>query len=310
MISLREIGGARRSPVAQVSKPAVSPASKPAHHMTSNALPTWKSAMAPGLRVTLPVPSPIRWERVRVRAPFPQSASFNRRFIKNLAPLNAGNPTISNSVGRGSRRAARALAPPLPRNLPSPYPMITPGLRVTLPVPSPIRWERVRVRAPFMKNLAPLCFSENAISRHQAGFSLIEVMCAILIMGVALVALTHGITTALGSIKDSEVRTTVVSLAAGQLETLRAGGVLLDETTDGDFGESFPKYSFEQTVAPSDVDGLHQVDIVVKDAKSGATLFKLTTLLFDNDYPGSTASDAKEKQREQNKAKNRHRRGS
>ena len=52
------------------------------------------------------------------------------------------------------------------------------------------------------------------------GFSLIEVLCAILIMGVALVALTRGITTALASTKDSEVETIVVELAAGQMETL------------------------------------------------------------------------------------------
>ena len=50
--------------------------------------------------------------------------------------------------------------------------------------------------------------------RHNGGFSLIEVMCAILIMGVALVALTRGMTTALASTKDSEVQTTVVTLAA------------------------------------------------------------------------------------------------
>jgi prepilin-type N-terminal cleavage/methylation domain-containing protein len=145
--------------------------------------------------------------------------------------------------------------------------------------------------------------------RHNGGFSLIEVMCAILIMGVALVALTHGITTALGSTKDSEVQTTVVGLAAGQIETLRAGGVLTDDTTQGDFGESFPKYSWEQTVSPGGVDGLHQVDVAVKDSKSGATLYKLTTLLFDSDYPSSSASDAKAKQREQDKAKKRNRRG-
>ncbi len=119
-------------------------------------------------------------------------------------------------------------------------------------------------------------------NRHSGGFTLIEVMCAILIMGVALVALTHGMTTALGSTKDSEVQTTVVALAAGQLETLRASAVLTDETTDGDFGDSFPKYKWEQTVAPGELDGLHQVDVVVKDAASGTTLYKLTTLLFDN----------------------------
>jgi len=144
--------------------------------------------------------------------------------------------------------------------------------------------------------------------RHNGGFSLIEVMCAILIMGVALVALTHGMTTALGSTKDSEVQTTVVGLAAGQVETLRAGGVLTDDTTEGDFGESFPKYRWEQTVSPGEVDGLHQVDVVVQDSKTGATLYKLTTLLFDSDYPGSSASDAKAKLREQDKAKNRNRR--
>jgi prepilin-type N-terminal cleavage/methylation domain-containing protein len=144
---------------------------------------------------------------------------------------------------------------------------------------------------------------------HNGGFSLIEVMCAILIMGVALVALTRGMTTALASTKDSEVQTIVVELAASQMETLRAGGVLTDDTTEGDFGDSFPKYKWEQTVSAGEVDGLHQVDVVVKDAKSGASLFKLTTLLFDSDYPTTSASEARQKEREQEKAKKRNRRG-
>ena len=146
--------------------------------------------------------------------------------------------------------------------------------------------------------------------RHNGGFSLIEVMCAILIMGVALVALTRGMTTALSSTKDSEVQTTVVALAAGQIETLRAGAVLTDDTTEGDFGDSFPKYKWEQTISAGGLDGLHQVEVVVQDAKSGATLYKLTTLLFDSDYPGSTDSDAKQKKRDLDKAKKRNRRGS
>jgi prepilin-type N-terminal cleavage/methylation domain-containing protein len=146
-------------------------------------------------------------------------------------------------------------------------------------------------------------------TRHNGGFSLIEVMCAILIMGVALVALTRAMTTALASTKDSEVQSVVVGLAAGQIETLRASAVLTDDTTEGDFGDTFPKYKWQQTVAPAEVDGLHQVDVAVMDSKSGATLYKLTTLLFDTDYPGSTAADTKQKQRELEKAKKRNRRG-
>jgi prepilin-type N-terminal cleavage/methylation domain-containing protein len=148
----------------------------------------------------------------------------------------------------------------------------------------------------------------NARPRN-GGFSLIEVLCAILIMGVALVALTRGMTTALGSTKDSEVQTTVVPLAVGLIETLRAAAVLTDDTTEGDFGDSFPRYSWQQTVAPADLDGLHQVDVVVKDSKTGAVLCKLTTLLFDSYYPGSDASDAKQRQRDLDKAKSRNRRG-
>jgi prepilin-type N-terminal cleavage/methylation domain-containing protein len=143
---------------------------------------------------------------------------------------------------------------------------------------------------------------------NNAGFSLIEIMCAIMIMGVALVAMTRGLTTALGSSKDSEIQTVVVTLAAGQIETLRASSVLTDDTTEGDFGDSFPRYKWEQTVSAADVDGLHQVDVVVKDAKTGANLYKLTTLLFDSDYPSTSASEAKDKQRDLDKAKKRNRR--
>jgi general secretion pathway protein I len=144
---------------------------------------------------------------------------------------------------------------------------------------------------------------------RNAGFSLIEVMCAVLIMAVALVALTQGITTALSSTKDSEVQTSVVMLAAGQIETLRAEGVLTDGTTDGDFGADIPLYAWVQTISPAEVDGLHKVSVVVTDARSGASLYRLETLLFDTDYP-ATADEAasKEKQRDKDKARGRNRR--
>ena len=133
-------------------------------------------------------------------------------------------------------------------------------------------------------------------------------MCAILIMGVALVALTRGLTTALGSTKDSEIQTTVVGLAVGQLEMLRATGDLTDKTDEGVF-DDFPNYRWQQTVSPGGLDGLHQVQVTVTDAKSGVTLYKLTTLLFDQYYPSSTDSDAKQRKRDLDKAKKRNRRG-
>ena len=118
-------------------------------------------------------------------------------------------------------------------------------------------------------------------SPSQAGFSLIEVMVAILILGVALVALTEGVTSALTSSKASELQTTAAMLAAGQIETLRAGGDYPNGESDGDFGDEFPQYRWTQTIADSDVDGLHEVDVVVQDSQSGKDLYDLKTLLFE-----------------------------
>ena len=97
-------------------------------------------------------------------------------------------------------------------------------------------------------------------TRHQnAGFSLVEVMCAILILGVALVGLTQGITTALGSSKESELQTTAALIAAGQIETLRAEGILTDGVKEGDCGNNLALYRWKETISSTSIAGLHDV---------------------------------------------------
>jgi general secretion pathway protein I len=118
-------------------------------------------------------------------------------------------------------------------------------------------------------------------SPSQAGFSLIEVIVAILILGVALVTLTEGVISALTSSKTSELQTTAAMLAAGQIETLRAAGDYPDGETQGDFGDEFPQYRWSQTIGDTDVTGLHDVDVVVQDSQSGKDLYDLKTLLFE-----------------------------
>jgi prepilin-type N-terminal cleavage/methylation domain-containing protein len=128
-------------------------------------------------------------------------------------------------------------------------------------------------------------------ANHNAGFSLVEVMIAIVILSVVLVGLTQGITTALSSSKDSEYQTTAALFAAGQIEALRAEKDLADGEIDGDCGTILPMYRWKQTVSPTDVDGLHDVDVVVENSKSGAAIYELKTLLFEP--PGDSAVKAK-----------------
>ena len=115
--------------------------------------------------------------------------------------------------------------------------------------------------------------------RH--GFSLVEVLCAILILGVGLVGLMQGVTTALSSSKEAEVQTTAALFAAGQMETLRADGFLLEGETDGTCGPDLDAYQWRQTVSRTAIDGLFDVVVAVENAATGRSIYELETLIFD-----------------------------
>ena len=114
-----------------------------------------------------------------------------------------------------------------------------------------------------------------------AAFSLIEVMVAMLILGVALVGMVQGITTALGSNKDAEYKTVAALFAAGQIEELRAAGGIVDGETDGDCGFNLPLYHWKKSIKPSTISGLHEVSVDILHGTSNDEIYKLSTLLFE-----------------------------
>ena len=134
--------------------------------------------------------------------------------------------------------------------------------------------------------------------RHQnaAGFSLVEIMCAMIILGIALVGLTQGITTALSSSKESELQTTAALIAAGKIEMLRADGYVSDGVTEGEGGEGLTLYRWRRSVTSTAIDGLHEVTVVVEESKTGTAIYELRTLLFDppSDSSSDEASDRKD----------------
>jgi Tfp pilus assembly protein PilV len=140
-----------------------------------------------------------------------------------------------------------------------------------------------------------------------AAFSLIEILCAVLVLGVALTGMVQGVTTALSSSKESELQTVAALFAAGQVETLRAEGDLRDGTTEGECGEGLSLYRWRQTLSPAGIDGLHQVTMVVESTKSGKAIYELTTLLFElpDDAPPASTSTRRDSgsQRKRNNAR-------
>ena len=138
---------------------------------------------------------------------------------------------------------------------------------------------------------------------QSAGFSLVEVMCAVVIVGVGLVGLTQGITTAIRSSKESEVQTLAALIAAGQIEMLRADGYVADGETEGSAGEGLAPYRWKQTVSATSIHGLHEVVVVVQKAKTHEDIYELRTLLFD--ASGLTETSSRRPDATQSKRRNR-----
>src|SRR5436309_7368306 len=145
-----------------------------------------------------------------------------------------------------------------------------------------------------------------SVRQQNAGFSLVEILCAIIILGIALVGLIQGITTALSSSKESELQTTAALIAAGKIELLRADGYVLDGTTEGEGGEGLSLYRWKRSVTATTVDGLHDVSVVVEDSKTGTPIYELRTLLCD--APSYSNSDGSSGRKDSFKSRTRQRR--
>jgi prepilin-type N-terminal cleavage/methylation domain-containing protein len=134
-----------------------------------------------------------------------------------------------------------------------------------------------------------------------AGFSLIEVICAILIVGIALVGLTRGVATALRSSKESEVQTTAALIAAGRIEILRADGFLAEGTSTGQ--SDFNAYSWRQALTKTSVDGLFNVTVTVMDTRNGKTIFTLQTMLFEIPFENTGIGSREDKRQQRGERK-------
>lgn len=115
----------------------------------------------------------------------------------------------------------------------------------------------------------------------QAGFSLIEVLCAVLILGVGISGLTVGMTTALRSSQESEWQTAAAFIAAGRIETMRAEGYVIEGDDEGECGPDLSQFEWKQSITETAVEGLYDVKVTVLRAQTGQSIYALQTLLFD-----------------------------
>ena len=126
---------------------------------------------------------------------------------------------------------------------------------------------------------------------REQGFSLVEALCALVILGFGLVGITEAITLSLRSSKNSEYHSTAVLLATGIVETLRAEKYFPTGEDDGDFVDAFSLYSWSQDIQETETDGLYDVVVQIKLSSTQEVIYELRSRLFDQPFDSLYDSD-------------------
>jgi prepilin-type N-terminal cleavage/methylation domain-containing protein len=118
------------------------------------------------------------------------------------------------------------------------------------------------------------------------GFTLIEVLVTLLLIGIVLPAIMHGVTLAMAAGDSARHRNEATELASSQLAQIVAGSQWVNATSlSGDFSPDWPGYQWTATVQPWDQDtsgmGINQIDLTVTWQERGQQQsLTLTTLAY------------------------------
>ncbi len=108
---------------------------------------------------------------------------------------------------------------------------------------------------------------ERAIRCPKRGFTLLEVMIAMAILAIALVAVYQSQSQSIAMASDSRFLTTASLLAQGRMALLDAAAPGSVKAERGDFGEDFPDYSWQVTIEDTEVERLKRLVVTVVNAR-------------------------------------------
>ncbi len=113
------------------------------------------------------------------------------------------------------------------------------------------------------------------------GFTLLEVMVAVAILAIALVAILKANVQSLGTLIETRERTTVSMLAASKMAEVEAVGAANWSEFQGDFGEDYPDFTWRVETAPTEVERLVRVAVIVQAREGGSgSETRIEELLF------------------------------
>ena len=95
------------------------------------------------------------------------------------------------------------------------------------------------------------------------GFTLMEVMIAMAILAIALVAIFQSQSQSISMSTDSRFMTTASLLAQSKMVEVEAASTLDNQTKDGDFGPDYPEYTWHLEVGDTQLPQFKKIEITV-----------------------------------------------
>ena len=102
------------------------------------------------------------------------------------------------------------------------------------------------------------------LRKRASGFTLLEVLVAVAILAIAMVAILKANVQSLDMLTRSRETSTASLLAASKLAEIEAAGVAKWSELRGDFAEDYPGYTWEVETSSTEVEGLVRVAVIVQ----------------------------------------------
>jgi type II secretion system protein I len=95
------------------------------------------------------------------------------------------------------------------------------------------------------------------------GFTLMEVMIAMAILAIALVAVFQLQSQSISMSTDSRFMTTAALLAQSKMVEAEAGSTLDNHSEDGDFGTDYPQYTWHLEVGDTQLPQFKKIEVTI-----------------------------------------------
>ena len=117
---------------------------------------------------------------------------------------------------------------------------------------------------------------------NRRGFTLIEVLATLLLLGIVLPVAMRGVSMSLAAASRARNMAEAASLADTKLNELVATQMWSTSGDSGDFGEQFPGYTWSSQATPFDY-GMTQIDLRIAWFERGQeTFLDVSTLVYQS----------------------------